>query len=251
VDWDPAATTADYRAALDLEPDNDVALNNLGLELMRERQFAAAESLHRRGVALNQGQTAWVNLIWDQAGQGHYADARTTIQRFATAMPTSPATAWGPIWLAFSERDFAAVERQSQAFLIQSHIASLNQYVTSIDAAAAATQGKLALFGRQVQAADAIAEARGVQGTVLANAVWVAWEDLRYRNRPVDGLSHIAQALARHPLASLPPADRPYATLAWYYAAAGQPAEAERLLAEYARMVSACVRRASELQLRP
>jgi tetratricopeptide (TPR) repeat protein len=248
VDWDPTAQIADYRAALDLEPDNDVALNNLGLELLRERQFAAAESLHRRGVALNQGQTAWINLIWDQAGQGRYADAHATIQRFATTMPTSPAIVWGPIWLAFSERDFAAVERLSQTFVAQSHSAALNQYVASIDAAAAATQGRLALFERRAQSADAFAEARGVQGTVVANAVWVAWGDLRYRNRPADGLSRIAQALARHPLASLPPADRPYATLAWYYAAAGQPAEADRLLAEYARTVPAGVRRADNLQ---
>jgi tetratricopeptide (TPR) repeat protein/tRNA A-37 threonylcarbamoyl transferase component Bud32 len=248
VDWDPTTQRADYRAALDLDPDNDVALNNLGLELARERSFAAAESLHGRAVALNQGQSAWVNLIWDQAGQGRYADAHATIQRLTTAIPTSPAIAWGPIWLAFSERDFAAAERLSQTFLAQSHSASLNQYVASIDAAAAATQGRLALFERRVQAADVFNEARGAQGAVVANAVWVAWGDLRYRDRPAHGLNRIAQALVKYPLASLPPADRPYATLAWYYAAAGQPVEADRLLAEYSRAVPAGVRRADNLQ---
>jgi len=248
VDWDPTAQRADYRAALDLDPDNDVALNNLGLELARERQFAAAETLHRRAVSLNQGQSAWVNLIWDQAGQGRYADARATIQRLATSIPTSPAIEWGSIWLAFSERDFASVERLSEVFLAQSHSASLNQYVASIDGAAAATQGRPAVFERRVQAADVFNEARGAQGAVVANAVWVAWGDLRYRNRPAEGLNRIAQALVKHPLASLPPTDRPYALLAWYYAAAGQPAEADRLLAEYARTVPAGVRRADNVQ---
>ena len=248
VDWDPAAQLADYRAALDLEPDNDVALNNLGLELMLERHYTAAESLHARAVALNQGQSAWVNLIWDQAGQGRYADAHATLRRFATAMPSSPAVKYVPIWLAFSERDFTTVERSSELFLAQSHGPSLNQYVASIDAAAAATQGRLALFERRVQAVDGFNEARGAQGAVVADAVWVAFADLRYHKRPADGLNRIAQALAKHPLASLPPADRPYALLAWYYAVAGQPLEADRLLAEYARAVPAGVRRADNVQ---
>ena len=100
----------------------------------------------------------------------------------------------------------------------------------------------------QVQAADAIAASRGLQGEVIQNAVWLGWADLRYRNRPADGLQRVAQALQHHPLATVPPADRPYSTLAWFYAAAGQPAEAERLLAEYARAVPPGLRRADNLQ---
>ena len=248
VDWNPPAQVAAYRAALDLDANNDVALNNLGLELMRERQFAAAESLHRRGVDLGQGQSAWINLIWDQAGQGHYADAHATIQRFAAAMPTSPATAVGPIWIAFAERDFASVTRLSQAFLAQSRSPYANDAFTAISAAAAAAQGKLVQFERQVGANDAIAASRALPGEVIQNAVWLGWADLRYRNRPADGLARVAQALQQHPLSSIAAADRPYSGLAWFYAAAGQPAEADRLLGEYARVVPAGLRRADNLQ---
>ncbi len=248
VDWNPPAQVAAYRAALDLDANNDVALNNLGLELMRERRFAAAESLHARGVELGQGQSAWVNLIWDQAGQGHYAEAHATAQRFAAAMPTSSSIALGPIWIAFAERDFASVTRLSQAFLAQSHSPSLNDAVTAIDAAAAAAQGKLAQFERGVQAADAIGESRGLPGEVIQNAAWLGLADLRYRNRPADGLTRVARALQQHPLASVAAADRPYSALAWFYAAAGQPAEAERLLAEYGRVVPPGLRRGDNLQ---
>ena len=248
VAWNPGGVVTAYHAALDLDPNNDVALNNLGLELMRERQFAAAESLHRRGVDLGQGQSAWVNLIWDQAGQGHYADADATAQRFAAAMPTSPAIAVGPIWLAFAQRDFARVTRLSQAFLAQSKSPSLSDFVTGLEGATAAAQGKLSEFERQVQAANVIAESRGLPGEVLSNAAWLGWADVRLRNRPAAAVARVARALQQHPLSSIDPADRPYSTLAWLYAEAGQPAEAERLLAEETRVVPPGLRRADAQQ---
>ncbi|MBK5189272.1 MAG: tetratricopeptide repeat protein [Gemmatimonadaceae bacterium] len=61
--------------------------------------------------------------------------------------------------------------------------------------------------------------------------------DLRYHNKPAGALAIVAEALAKHPLASMDPSDRPYSQLAITYAMAAQPDEAQRLMSEYARAV--------------
>jgi tetratricopeptide (TPR) repeat protein len=52
----------------------------------------------------------------------------------------------------------------------------------------------------------------------------------------------VTLALARHPLESLPPLDRPYSFLASLHARTGHPDDARRLLAEYDRLVPAPLR---------
>ena len=45
VDYDPVKTIAAYRAALSINPDNTVALNNLAVTLVNSREWVEAESL--------------------------------------------------------------------------------------------------------------------------------------------------------------------------------------------------------------
>jgi tetratricopeptide (TPR) repeat protein len=243
ADWDPARVVSAYRAALDLDATNPVALNNLGIELRRQRQFAAAESLHVRGVALGQGDNSYVNLVADLAAQGRFAKADSTLRRFQTAFPHDPLVTFTELWLAFAERDFAAVDSVAAAVLPESRSPFVSQGVTFMAAAAVGTRGQLAQFETRARETGAIATARGIPRNALQAAIWLAWADLRYRNRPADGLARVARALSEHPLASIPASDRPYSYLASFYAAAGKPDEAERLLAEYARVVPAGLRR--------
>ncbi|HVH67567.1 MAG TPA: hypothetical protein VM716_06830 [Gemmatimonadales bacterium] len=49
--------------------------------------------------------------------------------------------------------------------------------------------------------------------------------------------------LARHPLSTIAAEDRPYSMLAWFYASAGEPERARRLIAEYERAVPEGLRR--------
>jgi tetratricopeptide (TPR) repeat protein len=72
-----------------------------------------------------------------------------------------------------------------------------------------------------------------------------AWFDVNYRERPADALQKVATALARHPLDSIAPTDRPYAALAGLYARAGRVDQARRLMAEYARVIPEGIRRSS------
>src|SRR6266705_1366015 len=57
AEYDRAKIVSAYRAALELDPEDPVALNNLGLQLNLERRFAEAESLTLRGIAVAPNQS--------------------------------------------------------------------------------------------------------------------------------------------------------------------------------------------------
>src|SRR5256885_12656662 len=53
AEFDLSKVESAYRSALELDPENYVALNNLALELNDRRRFAEAESLDRQSTRLN------------------------------------------------------------------------------------------------------------------------------------------------------------------------------------------------------
>jgi len=245
VDYDPAREVAAYRAALELNPNSDVALNNLALELMRQRQYSAAESLLVRGEELTHGDVYYMNAIEAQLAQGHAADARATMDRYARALPNDPNVPLVRASLAAAQRHFDSASVIAQTVLNKRPASPfLRIHASELLAAVDLAQGKAARAEQLARSIMADAEARGALGDYLGVAVTMAWIDLRLRNRPADGLSRIAAALARHPLASIPPADRPYSMLATYYAIAGRVGEARRLLDEADQTLPAGLRRA-------
>src|SRR2546428_566969 len=72
ADFDRAKVESGYRSALELDPENYMALNNLALALNTQRKFTQAESLTQRGVAVSPTQaTLYVNAMQAQIGQGN------------------------------------------------------------------------------------------------------------------------------------------------------------------------------------
>jgi tetratricopeptide (TPR) repeat protein len=86
-------------------------------------------------------------------------------------------------------------------------------------------------------------EARGVPADHTRAAAHLARLELVYRNQPAKALGILDEALARHPLDSLAPRDRPYLEVAEVYAGAGRVEQARRLLREYEAKVPANARR--------
>jgi len=63
-----------------------------------------------------------------------------------------------------------------------------------------------------------------------------------------DPAASLTEALARHPLASVDPLDRPYSWIVFAYARTGRPEEARRLLREYEAVVPAGLRAADPVR---
>src|SRR5256885_15571539 len=93
ADFDPPKVESAYRTALELDPENQTALNNLAQALGARRKFAEAESLALRGIATTPGQpTLYLNAAAAQIGRGNLAAAARTVGLFAQRAPHNPFT---------------------------------------------------------------------------------------------------------------------------------------------------------------
>ena len=244
VDYDPAKAVAAYRAILDRDPERTVALNNLARDLIAMRQFREAESLAVRASRLGMTLAFYYNAIAAQAGQGHYTDAAATLERFRRLAPHSGMALIYGILLESAQGRYAAAERLGHELGRQPGMGpTVQAWASGILSAVDGAQGNVARSQQEAEDDMALEEQRGLAPAYLFAALRAAELDLRLRNQPAAGLKRVEAALQHHPLASMPPIDRPYAQLARYYARVGRLEEAKRLLAEYEKTVPAGVRR--------
>ncbi len=80
-------------ASLAADPDQSVALNLLGNNLMGTREYARAEAAYRRGIALNDGnRQPGGNLVSALVSQGRFAEARAQIREMEPRYPNGDPT---------------------------------------------------------------------------------------------------------------------------------------------------------------
>src|SRR6266568_78336 len=240
VDYDPAKTEAAYRAALEQQPENGVALNNLALLFNGRRRFAEAESLTARGIVVAPTQWAlYVNAMQAQVGQGKYADAARTVALMEQRSPTNPLRPYLQAFLGAAQRRYDSAEVETRALAQTTRDPTWQAGAAGSLAALNLVRGRLTVAEAQLRRTMAVDEQRGVPGKYLEDAIVLAVMDVHYRNAPDAARREVEAALRRHPLASIPAEDRPYLGLAWLYADAGRPDRARQLLAEYEAVVPA------------
>jgi len=244
VEYDPAKTEAAYRAALEQQPENGVALNNLSLLFNSLRRFPEAESLAVRGIAVAPTQwVLYVNAAQAQIGQGEYAGAARTVALMGQRAPDNPLRPYLRAILAAAQRQYDSAEVLTRDLAQTSRDPTWHANGAGALAALALVRGRLGAAEAQLRRAMVFDEQRGVPGKFVEDAIGLAIVDVHYRNAPDAARREVDAALLRHPLASMPPADRPYLGLAWLYADAGQPGRARQLLAEFEAAVPEGVRR--------
>jgi len=250
VDYDQGKSIAAYRAALQIDSTNDPALNNLALVLMDQNRLSAAESLLVRGIKAGYGDVYFRNAIVCQVGQGHAAAADSTLATYARVSADTPGVLAITGGLANARGDYAAGARAWQRIHDAYPESQVWQERSNFNLAAISfTQGHLADGEKRASDGAAVGEARGLPQDVLTQSAYLAWIDLRVRGSGAKALARMDSALTKHPLSSLSANDRPYSQIAHFYADAGRPDEARRLLAEYEKAVPIGVRRADAQRL--
>jgi tetratricopeptide (TPR) repeat protein len=244
VDYDPAQFVTAYRGALERDSDNTVALNNLALELNYSRRFPEAESLALRAMTVETSPQFYVNAIAAQVGRGHFADAETTLTRFARVLPQSRGVFYARALLESARGNYREAE-QAALQLRDAPSSGLANRALAMTILAALDQvaGKLSRATREFDDFMALSEVRGLPGAYLLGAIGIAEVDRRFRNQAPVGVRRLETALGRHPLTTIPAPDRPYIALSRYYAAAGRLEDARRLLITYERTVPEGIRR--------
>jgi len=234
VTGDLEAAMAAYEALLELEPDQDVALNNLGDLQIRFRRPELAGELFERALALDTADAIpFMNLVVTRTHLGEF-DAAVELEREYPWLGHDPTVRehFAQVWAARGEYDEAEARLLD---LREDEVASpFWQRLTSAELGGiAATRGRLEEAGRRYREAMSATEARGLRRQALIYAIQLARLDLWVRRNPAAAIAALDEAIRTHPLEEIEPLDRPAPELAEVFALAGDAARAQGLVAEY------------------
>ena len=234
VDFDRSRTAAAYRAVLARDPDNTTALNNLALLLNQQRRWAEAEQFAVRAVrAAGENPSFYFdNLIEAQIAQGRYAEAGRSIEEEARVSGGDALVVLHRAALAGSMGDIPAAQRYVRQLKEDK---SLVWQTAATDALVSMSErsGMITDAHRYLREFIALNEQRGLPRDYLIGAMRLAELQLRYGAPPVEPLGTMTAALARHPLDSIPPLDRPLTWLALIYARTGRIEQAKQALRRF------------------
>ncbi len=242
VEYDPSKAMAAYRSVLASDPENLPALNNLAILLSEDRHYAEAESLLTRAMALGRSSSFYANAVRVEVAQGELPAAQATVERFAQAVPGSASLLLMQAWLTSVSRDLSGSVRAWQQLRERFGESPFWRRTATLGLAdELRKQGRMAEAGSLLRDAMADAEAAKEPADYLETAANLTLMNASFPSKG-DPAAPLAQALARHPLASVDPLDRPYPWIVLAFARAGRPEEARRLLREYETVVPAGLR---------
>jgi tetratricopeptide (TPR) repeat protein len=230
-----------YRTVIDLYPDEIIALNNLGVIYGQLRQFERASSYYGRALGVDStNRLHYSNLAGSLNGQRLLDSAGVIARRFERRFPGNP-----EVKLTYAINQAGRKNFDSAAVLVRGLLADQRGTVYW-EAIAYEWWGALdALRGQMKSArtrwsdASRRAEGRGQEGTYLMRAARRSMAERLLLDDAAQGRKIVDDALARFPLESLNPLDRPYGLLAMAYATAGNLPKARALLSEFERTAEA------------
>jgi serine/threonine-protein kinase len=228
-------TISAYRTLLDAYPDDYLALNNLGVIYSQLRDHARAAEYYRRALAVDSTvRLHYSNLASALSQQKQFDSAAVILDRFESRFPENPEVIIARVIHAAQRKDFEAARRLGDSLMAaQRGTVFWEAIAYEWLATLAAMRGQLELARRQWSRAFTLTAERNLPGPFLTRAARRAIAETLLTGDREAGRRALDEALARYPLGSLEPLDRPYGHLAMAYATVARPETARRLLAEY------------------
>jgi tRNA A-37 threonylcarbamoyl transferase component Bud32 len=235
---DRARAIAAYRAVLERDSLDGVALNNLAQLWWNRREFAAADSLYTLQLRHERNAPfALLNLIPIRIDGGRLpaadsalADARRVLGENADILFNEIAVDYARGRL--DEASLSRLERLS----VSDGDPLRRSKATAILGSLALLRGRVAEGARLIDDARAQDSARGA-AQPLAGALDAAQLEIFFRERPGRAVRILDSALAGTSLSAIDPFERPDAKLAALYALAGRADRARALLARFSNEV--------------
>ncbi len=207
-------------------------LNNLALVQRDARNYVAAESLWTRSIAVDSSIIQlYFGLHSAQLLAGKYEDSRRTLDLIGRRAPDNVLLLTVEVQQASAQGDWEGAERRAEAAIA----ANQGDTLSLVDAfeqmaGIVMTQGRLEEAERHWRTQQAVAAASGSWGRRLYGAQMLGRIRLHFRHDTAGALAVLDSALARMPLDSMLPGDRPYSELARFLAAAGDTRRARTLM---------------------
>ena len=227
---------AAYLTLLEVDPTDVPALNNLAFIYAKLRNYPRAEEFYARAVRADSGiVVVWNGLQQVLINQGKLAEARRALDQAHALFPGNLHLEYTEVYLAVARGEYAAAARHARRMVDGSPDDGLRRadgYRTLADVAL--LQGKLAASVRDRRTAMRVEEEGGFLGHYLLDGITLSAGDVWVRRTPPSSWVPPA-VLARYPLDSIPPLDRPYVELAGVYSGMGRPERAIELAADFTR----------------
>jgi tRNA A-37 threonylcarbamoyl transferase component Bud32/Tfp pilus assembly protein PilF len=242
---DRRRAAAAYEAQLALDSTNAGALGNYGLLLTTLREFARAEALLRRGLALRASPGRALNLVIALIGQGRFAAAESTLAAARTRWPDAGPVQLYAILSAVDQRMLDSAVLRAERLLAANADPTLGSGAAELLAVVALERGQPALAERRLGERRAFLRAAGDPDAPLADAVRLARADQWTRAAPSGAVARLNAAFAAYPAAAARTVEEQRAALgaAALYAAAGAPARAQAVLASVEGAADSAARR--------
>jgi tetratricopeptide (TPR) repeat protein len=244
VEFDADEVRTNYLNALDIQPENLTALNNLALLFNNINQPKEAEEYALRGTEVGISGPPFTNAISAQIRQGAFERADSTLRRFEAAAPDHPTALFLRGQLISAKRDFENAEAHFRGLrerfaARRGALSGANSFLGALSLA----QGKLATTERYARELIGFSEEDDEAADYVNRVTALARIDVQYRDARARAVSMVDEALARYPLETMSAIDRPYLNLAEFYADAGRPERATPLVDEYEREIDEALRR--------
>jgi len=232
VEGDLGRAAAAYESLLDLNPDDDWALNNVGIIYgIQQRDFARGETLFRRAIEIDSlSKPAHNNLVDVLVRQGKFDEARRALDTWRRLLPNDPEPIEFAGGIAFNTGEYDVAEASARALLDEFGTSDRWRAVaTEMRGLVAGTRGKLGDADRLLGETEQLHVERGLASSALREAL--SRTGLRVAAGDPDGArSLLGEALGRYPLAEMAPADRPYEPLITLLFELDRPPEARAQL---------------------
>jgi tetratricopeptide (TPR) repeat protein len=208
------------------------AINNLALAHRDARHFAEAESLWARSIETDSSIVQlYFGLHSAQLLAGKFDDSRRTLDLIGRRAPGNGLLLTIEVQDASAQHDWETAERWSEANIASQQGDTL-QLVDAFEqlAAIVMTQGRLKEAEVYWRTQQVLAAASESWSRRLYGAQMLGLLRLRFRGDTGGALAVLDSALARMPLDSMLPGDRPYGELARFFAAAGETRRARAMM---------------------
>ncbi len=213
-------------------PTHAPAINNLALAYRDARQYAVAESLWARSIAVDSSIIAlYFGLHTAQLMGGRFAEGRRTLDLIGRRSPGNGTLLLMEVQHAAAQLDWESAERWSEANIASKQGDTL-QLVDAFEqlAGIVMTQGRLQESERYWRTQLALATASGSWGRRLYGASMLGRIRLHFLQDTAAALAVVDSAITRMPLDSMLKGDRPYGELARFFAAAGATGRARTMM---------------------
>ncbi|HEX5817904.1 MAG TPA: tetratricopeptide repeat protein, partial [Gemmatimonadales bacterium] len=236
VDHDPDQVVAAYRAVLQLDPGNDAALNNLAIELGRENKHDEAAELIERALAQGSSASFYTVLVNTRLDQGRPAEALAVLDRMRRDLPEAPEEPLLRAGVLARMGQYDSAEAGFRSILDGKSTPTTAQASSAYLTHLGLIRGRLDVAVRESERFVEISRSRQIEAGPLQVAIGRSITQSLIERDTAAARRTLAAALARTPLDSLDPLERPYGRLVEAYARIGDVARAKQLLAEYQRV---------------